>query len=57
MEAGSGAAIISVMGVNNFNNLKIYDYSIRKTDGTVRSVIIGTEKVQSVVTVHGETYR
>ena len=59
MEADSGAAI-SVMSVNNFNNLKLYDYSTRKTDDTVRSVT-GTEKVHSIVTVpvtvHGETYR
>ena len=59
MEADSGAAI-SVMSVNNFNNLKLYDYSTRKTDDTVRSVP-GTEKVHSIVTVpvtvHGETYR
>ena len=44
-----------------FNNLKIYDYSIRRTDDTVRSVIIGTEKLHSIitvpVTVHGERYR
>ena len=59
MEADSGAAI-SVMSVNNFNNLKLYDYSTRKTDDMVRSVT-GTEKVHSIVTVpvtvHGETYQ
>ena len=58
MEADSGAAI-SLMSVDNFIKLNIFDYTTRETYDIVRSVT-GTPKVHSIVTVpvtvHSKTY-
>ena len=55
MEADSGAAI-SMMSVDNFIKLNIFDYTTRETYDTMHSVT-GTQKILSPFTVHSKTYR